>query len=175
MADNFPAASCLARILEILTQARHGALQAVNAAMLAAYWHVGREIVEEEQRGRARAGYGERLIKELSKHLTAQFGKGFSNSNLKLIRQFYLTFQDRSPQIGYTVSSQFESLALTSTPAAEASQETHRELTEAGRFLRPDLSWSHYRVLMRVNKPEARSFYEVECSKARWSVRELER
>jgi hypothetical protein len=121
MADNVPAASCLIRIQEILTQARHSALQAVNAAMLAAYWHVGREIVEEEQRGQARAGYDERLIKELSKHLTAQFGKGFSISNLKLIRQFYITYQNRSPQIGYTVSSQFESLALTSTQTAEES------------------------------------------------------
>jgi predicted nuclease of restriction endonuclease-like (RecB) superfamily len=176
MEDNFPAASCLIRIQEILTQARHGALQAVNAAMLAAYWHVGREIVEAEQRGRERAGYGERLIKELSKHLTAQFGKGFSISNLKLIRQFYLTFQDRSPQIGYTVSSQLGSVVLAPAAlAAEANQETNSGRSESGRLLRPELSWSHYRVLMRVDKPEARSFYEVECSKARWSVRELER
>ena len=56
MADSLPAVSCLARIQEILAQARHGALQAVNAAMLAAYWHVGREIVVEEQRGRGGPG-----------------------------------------------------------------------------------------------------------------------
>jgi DUF1016 N-terminal domain len=77
MPGDLPASSCLARIQEILSQARHRALQAVNTAMLAAYWHVGREIVEEEQRGMERAGYGDRLIRELSRHLTAQFGQGF--------------------------------------------------------------------------------------------------
>jgi hypothetical protein len=56
--------------------------------MLAAYWQVGREIVEEEQRGRERAGYGERLIQELSEQLTTGFGRGFSVANLSLIRQF---------------------------------------------------------------------------------------
>ena len=59
--------------------------------MLAAYWYVGRGIVEEEQRGQERAGYGERLIRELSKQLSGQFGTGYSVSNLKLIRQFYFT------------------------------------------------------------------------------------
>src|SRR6266851_4950140 len=138
MADNFPAASCLARIQEILTRARHGALQTVNAAMLAAYWHVGREIVEEEQRGQDRAGYGERLIQELSEQLTAQFGRGFSVANLKLIRQFYFTYRDRSPQIGYTVSSQFATIPV----AAETSNEASITPREPDRLLRFDLSWS---------------------------------
>src|SRR5437660_12519336 len=103
MTEELLAASCLNRIQAILVQARHGALQAVNAAMLAAYWHVGREIVEEEQRGKERAGYGERLIQELSEQLTADFGRGFSVPNLQLIRQFYLTYRDRSPEIRYSV------------------------------------------------------------------------
>src|SRR5260370_34368948 len=97
MGESLRAAPGRGRTQEILDQARHGGLQGVNAAMLAAYWHVGREIVEEEQRGRERAGYGERLVRELSAQLTAQFGKGFSVSNLKLIRQFYLTYRDRLP------------------------------------------------------------------------------
>jgi predicted nuclease of restriction endonuclease-like (RecB) superfamily len=179
MADNLPAVSCLTRIQAILTQARHGAMQAVNAAMLAAYWHVGREIVEEEQRGQERAGYGERLIELLSEQLTTDFGRGFSVANLSLIRQFYLTYRDRSPGILYTVSRESNSpelLAGAAEPPAsttEIAKTILPALTE--RSFQPGLSWSHYRVLMRVSRPEARSFYEVECSKARWSVRELER
>lgn len=60
--------------------------------MVQAYWHVGRVIVEEEQHGKAKAGYGEYLIKELSKKLTSEFGAGFTISNLKYFRQFYLSF-----------------------------------------------------------------------------------
>lgn len=126
--------------------------------MLAAYWHIGREIVSEEQSGAERAGYGERLIAELSQRLTAEFGRGFSVANLWLIRQFYLAYRERSPGILDTVS-----------------RESGTETLSANVSFQPGLSWSHYRVLMRVNRIEARSFYEVECSKARWSVRELER
>jgi predicted nuclease of restriction endonuclease-like (RecB) superfamily len=179
MANDFPTASCLARIQEILAQARHHALQTVNAAMLAAYWQVGREIVEEEQRGRERAGYGERLIQALSEQLTADFGRGFSVANLSLIRQFYLTYRDRSPGILYTVSRESSSPELpagTAGSLAGATGPTEVTLpTLPERSFQPGLSWSHYRILMRVERPDARSFYEVGCSKARWSVRELER
>src|SRR5260370_16223462 len=104
MGESLRAAPGRGRTQGILGQARHGGLQAVNAAMLAAYWHVGREIVEEEQRGRERAGHGERLIQQLSEQLTAEFRRGFSLPNLRLIRQFYLTHRDRSPQIRYSAS-----------------------------------------------------------------------
>jgi predicted nuclease of restriction endonuclease-like (RecB) superfamily len=170
MADDLPVASCLTRIRQILAAARHRALQTVNAAMVAAYWHIGREIVEEEQRGHDRAGYGERLVRELSSRLTAEFGKGFSFSHLKLIRQFYLAYRDRSPEIGYTLCSLFDPASLDAR--TEPLQQPERA---AGTPLRADLSWSHYRILMRIGQPEARGFYEAECSRARWSVRELER
>jgi hypothetical protein len=141
-------AACVERIREILKDARSRALQSVNVAMIAAYWHIGREIVEEEQLGADRAVYGARLIGQLSARLMEDFGRGFSVPNLKLIRQFYVAFSDRRP-IGYTPSSQSPFL--------------------------PHLSWSHYRILMRIAAANTRSFYEVECDKARWSVRELER
>ena len=123
--------------------------------MISAYWHIGREIVEEEQRGEERAEYGKDLIGSISKRLTEEFGRGFSVQNIRFIRQFYLAFSDRHPEIRYTVCS-------------ESGENTKAD------FL-PGLSWSHYRHLMRVSLPEARSFYEIECSKARWSSRELER
>src|SRR5438093_6685192 len=113
MADDSLTTACLSRVREILGQARHRALQSVNAAMVADYWHVGREIVEEEQRGQSRAGYGERLIRDLSAHLTADFGKGFSEVNLRLIRRFYLTYGDRMPEIRYTVCNKSDVPELT--------------------------------------------------------------
>ena len=91
------AASCLNRIREILRYSRSKAMQSINTAMVEAYWQIGREIVVEEQRGKERADYGTRLLREISKRLTSEFGKGFSERNLRFIRQFYLTYKNRSP------------------------------------------------------------------------------
>lgn len=84
-----------AEIKSILDRARDKARSAVNAAMVEAYWLVGQRIVEEEQRGKHKAEYGKRLIEDLSRALTADFGKGFSYANLYNCRQFYQTFPDR--------------------------------------------------------------------------------
>src|SRR5438105_3991528 len=153
MTEGLLAASCLNRIQVILAQMRHRALQAVNAAMLAAYWQVGREIVEEEQRGKERAGFGERLIQELSEQLTADFGRGFSVANLSLIRQLYLTYRDRSPEILYTVSRESSSPELaagTAAPPAGTTGPAKGALPALPeRSFQLGLSWSHYRVLMR--------------------------
>lgn len=126
------------QIRDILSRAREQAWQAVNTTMVAAYWSIGKVIVEQEQAGAARAKYGEALIEELSHRLAAEFGKGFDRSNLWNMRSFYMTY-----------------------PKLEA--------------LRRELSWTHYRLLLKVDKPEARSFYEVESVNARWSTRELDR
>ena len=90
--DKKTVASIYNRVREILETARSSAYRAVNFAMVQAYWHIGREIVEEEQRGKAKAGYGEHLLKDLSQRLTKDFGKGFDYSNVKNMRQFYLIF-----------------------------------------------------------------------------------
>jgi predicted GNAT family N-acyltransferase len=79
-------------VKQILEEARKKAYSAVNFAMVQAYWNIGRIIVEEEQKGKATAGYGEYLINELAARLTAEFGKGFTISNIKYFRQFYLLF-----------------------------------------------------------------------------------
>ena len=135
-------ASCIARIREILAHARAEALKSVNAAMVAAYWQIGREIVEEEQRGRERANYGARLLHHLSMRLTDEFGKGFGERNLRFIRQFYQTYADRSPPIRYAASTELAG--------------------EQPRSLSPLPSWTHYRVLMRVSDPDAHSFYPAD-------------
>jgi predicted nuclease of restriction endonuclease-like (RecB) superfamily len=146
------------RVLTILAEARFRTARTVNAEMVRAYWLVGREIVEEEQRGRARASYGQELIKRLSARLQTEFGEGFTPTNLKYMRLFYLAYPEllrEAPQIGHAVRDQ----------SAEP---------VAGR-LNPDLSWTHYRLLTKLDSPEVRGFYEIEAARNCWSSRELDR
>ncbi len=77
-------------IKEILLQARQKTYQAINSAMVDAYWNIGKKIVLEEQNGKERASYGSEIIKNLSKELTLEFGKGFSERSLREYRQFYI-------------------------------------------------------------------------------------
>ena len=105
--------------------------------MVEAYWNIGKSIIEE-QGGNEKAEYETGLLKELSKQMTQDFGKGFTVANLKNMRQFYLTFPN-----GYA--------------------------------LRSELSWTHYRLLMRVENENAREFYMQEAVKSQWSTRQLER
>ena len=125
----------------LLAQARQQAYAAVNFAMVEAYWQIGRRIVEEEQQGKGRADYGDFLIKELSRHLTSEFGKGFAVTSLKNFRRFYLTFPE----------------------------------FQKGSTLRSLLSWSHYRLIMRVDNESAREYYIKEAAEQTWSTRQLER
>ena len=81
-------------IKQIVTNARQKAYVAINSAMVEAYWLMGKRIVEQEQEGKGRADYGSRLLKSLSKELTAEFGKGFSVGSLYYYRQFYQTFPE---------------------------------------------------------------------------------
>ncbi len=76
----------------ILETARSRAYTAVNSAMVRAYWEIGNAITKEEQKGKNRAEYGERMILNLSEKLTNEFGKGFTDRNLRNMRAFYLTF-----------------------------------------------------------------------------------
>ena len=160
------------KIKEFLLQARSKALQAVNTEMVVSYWHIGRLIVEEEQRGEERAEYGEYLIKELSKRLTEEFGKGFSLSNLKYFRQFYLSFS-----IGHALRDQLPDEKPVKKISDHKSYPHDKGHSTRGQLpvIRPELSWTHYRLLLKVEKAEARSFYMTEAVNARWSTRELER
>lgn len=80
------------RLADIIHSARTTAVRQINKTQVIAYYEIGREIVEFEQKGKARAGYGEELIKRLSKDMTDKFGRGFSERNLRNIRAFYLNF-----------------------------------------------------------------------------------
>ena len=135
---HMPTENIYSEIRQTILEARHHVYTAVNSAMVQTYWNIGRIIVEHEQGGDARAEYGRELIKELAKRLTAEFGKGFTSTNLKYMRQFYLSFP-------------------------------------MGHSLRGQLTWTHYRMLLKVSNKQARDFYEDECAKSGWSSRQLER
>ncbi|AWS99001.1 PDDEXK nuclease domain-containing protein [Pseudomonas juntendi] len=145
-------------IVEVLDAARRATARSVNALMTASYWEIGRRIVQAEQQGKRRAGYGEQLIERLSADLTAQFGRGFSRPNLQQMRSFFLTWPIRQ-----TVSSE-------SSPAAVARPWRLDELAQA--FTLP---WSAYVRLLSVKDGHARQFYEAEALRGGWSVRQLDR
>lgn len=153
-------------IVEVLDAARHAAARSVNALMTASYWEIGRRIVEAEQRGKRRAGYGEQLIERLSADLTAQFGRGFSRPNLQQMRSFFLTWPIRQ-----TVSS--ESSAAPSPGRSLLAQERPSRLDELAQVF--PLPWSAYVRLLMVKDDHARQFYETEALRGGWSVRQLDR
>ncbi len=128
------------KIAGLLQAAKQNVVRAVNQTMVYTYFEIGRMIVEEEQQGKERAEYGKQVLKELSKQLTHEFGKGFSADNLENMRRFFLA---------YSISE-----------------------TTSRKFI---LSWSHYLKLMRIENPNERSFYEIECASNNWSLKELQR
>jgi len=129
---------CYLKIKSILEEARHNVYRHVNFVMVQAYWNIGREIVEEEQKGKQRAEYGATTIEELSQKLTVEYGQGFNKTNLWYMKQFYLAFKNLHA-------------------------------------LRGELSWTHYRLLLKVEREEIRQFYLNECIQSNWSTRQLER
>jgi len=161
------------RIRQILESARATAARSVNTAQVMANWLIGQEVVEEEQRGKRRAGYGQQLLQELSLQLTVEFGKGFSVDNLELYRRFFLEYP------GLLSSEKSDALRRKSSKLLPGTnlEIPHALRGESGRpgQLHSNLSWTHYRRLLRVDNAGARAFYEIEAVKNNWSARELER
>ncbi|MBE7441502.1 MAG: DUF1016 domain-containing protein [Flavobacteriales bacterium] len=142
----------ISRAIELLHSARQQIVRNVNFIMVQTYFEIGRMIIEEEQNGKERADYGKSLLKELSKVLTKEFGKGFSITNIQQMRNFYLVYQKQQ-----TVSANSVKVI---------------QQTVSANF---QLSWSHYLKLMRIDDENERKFYEIEAEKNNWSVRELDR
>lgn len=122
----------------VIEEARETVYRSANITMVQSYWQIGKLIVEEEQNGKERAEYGKQLIRSLSEKLSLDFGKGFTETNLKYMRQFYNLFGN-------------------------------------SHALRGELSWTHYRLLLKVEKETARIFYVTEAIAGNWSTRTLER
>jgi predicted nuclease of restriction endonuclease-like (RecB) superfamily len=178
------------RIVTILEEARGRVVRAVNTGMVTAYWLIGREIVEAVQGGQERAEYGKEVVETLSILLTERYGKGFSVTNIWYFRQFYLAFADRSPilhptggesaggLIPHPSGVEFgENERIPSPPGRElaVSEIRYPAGTESGGGFLAELSWSHYRALMRVEDRAARDFYEREAAECGWSKAQLER
>ena len=125
-------------IREIILVARQRVYRMANSALLETYWHIGKIIVEDEQKGEVKAQYGKATLKNLANQLTLEFGKGFDDSNLRNMRSFYMAFPIRDT-------------------------------------LRHELSWSHYRLLSRLNTGPKRDYYLAEAIAANWNSRELQR
>ena len=120
-----------------VAEAQNKVYSAVNFVMVETYWNIGKKIYEAQGESE-RTEYGTGLLKYLSEKLTSEFGKGFTITNLKYMRMFYIAFPNRHS-------------------------------------LRDQLSWTHYRLLLKVEDEKARQFYLDECSKSNWSTRQLER
>lgn len=146
------------KIAELLQTARQTVVRAVNQTMVYTYYEIGRMIVEDEQKGKERAEYGKQVLKELSKKLTIEFGKGFSVENLDRMRYFYKTYSSSNSSTPLTKSETTDNRAIYETAS--------RKFT---------LSWSHYLKLMRIDNPDERRFYEIECAANNWSLKELQR
>jgi hypothetical protein len=174
------------RIRQILESARSSVARTVNTTQVIANWLIGREIVEEVQKGRRRAEYAQQLLPELSVRLTADYGRGYSVDNLEFFRLFFLEYKSL---LGSEKSDALRRISTTtdiSDAVRRKSMESNTVLFPQGQpapcseswkpgQLHPNLSWTHYRTLLRVEKTGARSFYEIEAIRNNWSARELER
>ena len=192
------------RVQHILESAQNHAARSVNTAQVVANWLIGREIVEEQQRGATRAGYGEKLIARLAGELRADGVARCGELTLNLCRQFYLGYPSLpGPEILYALRKELEGAKVRTkigyavrnplpAPAAgqpaplvplvpqiiEAARAAQSQSGQPGQswqpgHLHPGLSWTHYRALMRISKPEARAFYEIEAVNQNWNAREL--
>ena len=164
------------RVVIILEQARTNVVRTVNSEMVLAYWHIGREIVQELQKGENRAEYGKQIIKELSVKLNKKYGKGFSSTNLWYFRQFYVVYSNRRPKIRHKACGELISMEKFHKPCGVLDDLSLAvEKSEALQGFSPLLSWSHYRTLSKVEHKNERLFYEIEAEKEGWSVPVLER
>lgn len=163
----------LSGVVKLLETARRAAARSVNSLMTATYWEIGRRIVEHEQGGEKRAGYGEELLVRLSSDLTSRFGRGFGISQLKWMRQFFVTYSDL--KIRQSLIGEFHPAESTPVDSAKG-QSAIGKMPPLVRLARAfPLSWTHYVHLLHVRNPRAREFYETEALRGGWSVRQLDR
>ena len=134
------------KVANLIEQARIRLATAMNVAEVYTKYQIGRYIVEEEQSGKKRAEYGKQVLESLTERLTARYGDGWSYSNLRQVRQFFLAYGNLTDSVC--------------------------QISDTPNFT---LSWSHYQILMRIKNADERRFYEIEATSGNWSVRELQR
>jgi predicted nuclease of restriction endonuclease-like (RecB) superfamily len=149
------------QLKQIIQSARTKVYSAINFAQVEANWLIGQRIVEQEQKGEVRAEYGKYIIQIASRGLTAEFGKGYSETNLRNFRRFFLIFND------YQIQQ--------ALPAESPKVQIMHEQAKNGKKQLAILSWTHYERLMRVENTEARHWYMHEAAEQMWSYRTLDR
>ena len=165
------------KVSAIIEEGRKYVSTAVNLAEVYSKFQIGMYIVEDEQAGNKRAGYGKQVLLNLSERLTEKYGDGWSLPQLKLIRQFYTVYSKKLNAV-YPIRDKQDSKELVvdterlNTVYQIQNLPKSIDLSSMPRFT---LSWSHYIVLMRIKNEEERQFYEIEALREHWSVRHLQR
>lgn len=145
------------RICTLIEESRQRVAKAVNTAMVYTYYGIGRYIVEYEQKGSFRADYGKGVLNRLSARLTDSFGKGWSYETLAKCRKFYYTY------------------AILSAPQTESAKKKNLSDGRTNSIPEFSLSWNHYQILMRIENPDERNFYEIEAKRQNWGYKWLQR
>jgi predicted nuclease of restriction endonuclease-like (RecB) superfamily len=183
----------LGEIRDLILTARQTALRSVDTLQVLTSFEIGRRIVEHEQQGAVRAEYGVQVLDVVAERLMAEFGRGFSRSNLAYMRKFFLTYRDRladksqmlsgvfrtsPPEKIQTLSGQFPATPREKLQTLSGESSAREPLVEEGRahVARPfALNWSQYILLLGIHDDHERSFYEIESANNGWTVRELKR
>jgi predicted nuclease of restriction endonuclease-like (RecB) superfamily len=166
-------------IRELILAAHATVARGVDLVQVHTNFEIGRRIVEQEQKGKGRAAYGEEVIGALAERLTAEFGRGFSTSSLAYMRSFYLLYQDRAKIFQSVIGKSRVEQNLQSVIGKSPIPPNLQSLT--AKSPRNDgprpftLSWTHYIFLLGIKNPDERSFYEIEATTQTWTVRELKR
>jgi predicted nuclease of restriction endonuclease-like (RecB) superfamily/transcriptional regulator with XRE-family HTH domain len=165
----------IAEVRNLIQSARRTAGSVVDTLQVRTNFEIGRRIVEYEQKGKKRAGYGQELLKILSARLTGEFGMGFSRSNLEYMRKFFLIWQDRVPRISQQAAGKLMVTEKCQQAAGELALNTIIQQPAVKSMKLFTLSWTHYVCLLGINDSNERSFYEIEATQSGWSVPELKR
>ncbi len=164
-------------VKSVLEQAKSNAYRSVNYTMVIAYWHIGKLIVENEQHGKSKAKYGDSTLQYLSDRLTNDFGEGYSFQSLSNMRQFFTVFPILSTLWREFTPSETPLLSRNLEPSENKLivSPNNKVETQILSTAWRELTWSHYKSLMRVESSDARAYYIKECVDQNWSVRALER
>lgn len=160
--------SVLTDVSALISAAKFHTAKQINSTMTGLYWRVGRRIVQNEQHGELRAGYGKQLLQQLSEDLTSRFGRGYSVRNLRHMRSFFLGWSSRA-------EGAVNRLRCYNKESYEIRQALPAEFKEAEPYLGFPLPWTSYVLLISVKNPSARSFYETEAVRGGWTTRQLKR
>jgi hypothetical protein len=160
-------APLIGEVRTLVQATRRGIASVVDTLQVLTNFEIGRCIVEHEQRGEKRAGYGQEMLKALSTRLTEEFGRGFSVTNLQLIRRFFIENKSRIQQ---KASVKLASREISQIPSAISAPVEIWQKPSAKSGNPFTLSWSHYVELLTVKDPAERSFYEIEATDSGWSL-----